>query len=301
MGMKIFFGLLFLLLVVILLSFYWFIPLSNTEFISQFSSSDSILENNSGNLQFYENMRFPTSRISYHINNCSLQKKDDMLRAFEILSSKTILNFYESNIPEITIVCESKNKIEGGLFIAGEGGPVNITKAGEFNIITKGKILLIKESSCPNPNIAIHELLHVLGFDHSSNPNDLMYAISKCDQEINPNVINIINTLYSIPSYPDLAFENVSAVMKGKYMNINISIRNKGFQNAPYSQVLIYTDDKLVKTIDFDPLVVGNGRVITLTNVWISKISIDKVRLIIKADFEELKKRNNEIVLEGKK
>ena len=59
-----------------------------------------------------------------------------------------------------------------GLFIAGEGGPSNITKSGDFSVITHGSILLIKESKCERPNIAIHELLHALGFDHSENPNN---------------------------------------------------------------------------------------------------------------------------------
>ncbi len=52
------------------------------------------------------------------------KKRDNMKRAFQIISDKTVLSFYpvESN-EEISVTCDSRTKIKGGLFIAGEGGP----------------------------------------------------------------------------------------------------------------------------------------------------------------------------------
>ncbi|MFH1326826.1 MAG: CARDB domain-containing protein [archaeon] len=301
MGFKILLSLLFIIIAICLLILYWFIPISTTEFISNYGSSNFSV-GGYPSTQFYQNMRFPTQRISYKIDDCPLQKRDDMLRAFNIIAEKTILSFYESqNNQEITIVCDSKNKIEEGLFIAGEGGPTNITKTGEFNIILHGKILLIKDSSCPNPNIAMHELLHVLGFDHSENPNDIMYPISKCNQEINPFTINLIDTLYSIPNYPDLVFENISAVMHGKYLDLNMSVRNNGFTASPPSNIKIYADDKLVKEVALEPLKIGHGRIISLTNIWITKISVNELKIIIDSNFDELNKGNNQALLKIKK
>ena len=301
MGFKIVLSLLFIIFAVLLLILYWFVPITTTEFRISTESSDFDL-GGEGDLQFYENMRFPMSRISYKIGNCPLQKKDDMLRAFDIISEKTTLSFYEvNNNEEISVFCDSKVKIEEGLFIAGEGGPTNITKAGEFNIITKGKILLIKQSSCPNPNVAIHELLHVLGFGHTKDPNDIMYPISNCGQTIGSDKINLLNLLYSVPSYPDLVFENVSAVMHGKYLDVNMSVRNNGLQDSIKSEIKIYADDKFVKEVEISALEIGHGRIISLTNVWITKISITKLKFVIEYNLEELKKENNKILLEIKK
>jgi len=218
MGWKIFFSFIFILFTISLLILYWFVPFKITEFGMKYGNSNFSLNNESGNMQFYPNMRYPNPKISYQIYDCPLQKEDNMEWAFEILSDMSILSFYPVNYnEEISVTCDSKNKIEEGLFIAGEGGPTNISKAGKFNVIFHGGILLIRESKCEKPNIAIHELLHSLGFNHSSNPNNIMYYISGCGQTIGEDIPELINELYSIPSYPDLSFENVSAVMHGRY------------------------------------------------------------------------------------
>ena len=65
-------------------------------------------------MQFYNNMRFPEPRISYRIENCPLQKADDMKNAFFTIENKTILRFYPvSNNEEILVTCDSKAKFEG--------------------------------------------------------------------------------------------------------------------------------------------------------------------------------------------
>lgn len=299
MGWKIFFSFVFILVTIGLLAIYWFIPFGTNEFVTKSTNSNFSLTNSS--LQFYENMRFPTSQISYKINDCSLQKKDDMKRAFEILSENTILRFYEtSSDEEIIVSCDDKTKIEGGLFIAGEGGPTNVTVAGKYNIITHGKILLIRQSPCPSPNIALHELLHVLGFDHSINEKNVMYPVTDCDQTIGEDVISLIDELYSLPSYSDLEIENATAIMHGNYLDTNISIRNNGFIDAGESKIIIYANGKIIKTIDLEKMPVGRGRVISLTNIWLKTRNVNQLKFVLEGEFSELDEVNNMIVLELK-
>ena len=192
MGVKAFNVLLIAVIILLLFSIYLFIPFNTTDFTSSSSSNSNFSLNNSLNnsLQFYPNMRFPTTEISYRIEDCPLQRSNDMEWAFRIIENETPLNFYPvKSGEEIIITCQDRKEAEGNLFIAGEGGPTNITIAGEFNVIEAGKILLMQDSTCPKPNIAMHELLHVLGFDHSKNPKNIMYEISRCDQTIGEDMI----------------------------------------------------------------------------------------------------------------
>jgi hypothetical protein len=303
MGWKITLSLFFFIFVFLSLFAYWFLPISSSEFISQFRPSTEIIqEAKVGDLQFYNNMRFGESKISYNIGSCPIAKRDEMIRAFELLENQTVLRFYPvAANEEISVICDSKRKVEGGLFIAGEGGPTNITKSGEFNVISRGSIFLFKESACENPNVALHELLHVLGFNHTSNTNDIMYPISKCNQILMDYEIELIDNLYFIPSYPDVSFEGVSASMRGKYLDLNISVRNNGLSESSKSVIEIYAEGSLVKEIDLDALEVGHGRVITLKNVWIGQFNTEELRIYIRSNFDELSKENNEAVLKIEK
>jgi len=290
------------IIIILFLSIYWFIPYDTTEFNTSSNSNFSINASENNTLQFYSNMRFPEANISYKIERCPLKKENDMQWAFDIIENETILNFYQVNYEqEITITCEDTNRFEGDLFIAGEGGPTNITIAGDFNIIESGKILLIRDSLCERPNVPIHELLHVLGFDHSKNSKNIMFEISKCEQTIGDDIIDFINEIYSIPSQPDLLFENASAFMHGKYLDINFSIRNNGLKSSEESVVKIIVDGKEVKSIDVPSIEIGYGREVYMTNIWIKQISVQNVEFIIENDFEELNKINNNVAFEIKK
>ena len=298
-----FFSIVFVFLVIFLLVFYWFIPFNVIEFSDPFGNKNfnSSLNASDSNLQFYENMRYPNQGISYKIHDCPLYKKNNIDQAFGILSNLTVLDFFpvESD-EEISAFCSDKRKVREGLFIAGEGGPINITRTENFNVIFHGEILLIKESECAIPNIGLHEILHALGFDHSFNKNSIMYDVSRCNQEIGQDIINKINEVYSSPSQPDLSFENVSALMRGKYLDANISIRNNGLSESAGAKLIIYADEKSVKEFDIGSLEVGHGTTISLNNIWISKISVSELRFLIDYNLPELKKNNNEKKLEIK-
>ncbi len=296
-GVKIVLGLLFFLLVVGLLIFYWILP-GGFDLSFQPGNANFSVDYGSEEMQFYKNMRFPEPEVSYRIMDCPLQKEDEMEYAFEILGGLTLLNFYPvQSDEEISVTCQSENKMEGGLFIAGEGGPTNITEAGEFSVIHKGKILLIRESKCERPNIALHELLHVLGFKHSSNKRNIMYNVSKCKQVIGDDIPELLNNLYAYPTYPDLVFEDVSAKMEARFLDTNISVRNNGLADAGKSEIIIYVGGKEIKRVDLEPLEIGYGRMIILKKVFVSSLVVDSLEFEIEYDGAELEKENNRIKL----
>ncbi len=301
---KKFLSFIFFLCVLILLVLYWFFPFGTINFGSNAPKhSNFSLINETRGMQFYSNMRFQDKRISYSIEDCTLQKEQDMKQAFDIVQNSTSLEFYETNTnEEIFVTCDSKAKIsDSGLFIAGEGGPTNITVTENFNIITTGTILLYKDSRCERPNIAIHELLHALGFDHSSNQNNIMYNVSKCKQVMSQDIIELINELYSYPVQPDLSFENVSATMQGRFLDFNLTVRNNGLIISEEATIVIYGDDKVIKEFEIKAIDFGKGSMITSTNNRVLNIGYDSLRFFINTSFEELNKDNNEIILDIKK
>lgn len=304
MGWKIVLSLIFFILVVMLLTFYWILPIGKLiEFEISGSGNANFTLNASLNtsMQFYENMRYQSPNISYRIDGCPLAREDEMKRAFVFLETRTILNFYEvGDGEEISVTCEDSVRGERGLFVAGEGGVTNVTVTKNFNVIFNGVVILIRETKCPDPIVGTHELLHALGFDHSDNPNNIMYPTVNCKQTIGDDLIDYISWLYSFPTLPDLSFENTSASMKGRYLGFVITIRNHGLKNSENSTVIIYADNKSIKEFEVETIPIGSGRIITLSNIFVMQRNIKELELFIKYNFEELNKDNNRITLEIK-
>jgi len=305
MGWKIVFSFIFFILVIMLLVFYWILPIGDLiEFkISGPGHANFTLNTSLGQgMQFYDNMRYQSPNISYIIDGCPLAREDEMKRAFDFLETHTMLNFYEVNKEEeISVTCEdSISKGERGLFVAGEGGVTNVTVTENFNVIFNGKVLLLRESNCPNPIVGTHELFHAIGFDHSDNPNNIMYPTVKCKQTIGDDLVNYIGWLYSFPILPDLSFENASASMKGRYINFVITIRNHGLKDSENSTLIVYADNKSVKELEIESIPIGRGRMITLSNIFVMQRNVNELEFFIKYDFEELNKDNNRITLEIK-
>lgn len=302
----VFFSLAIMLIMMSFLTIYYLAPYKDLEFSIKPVNSNFTLnigENNSIETQFYPNMRFPESQISYMIDkDCSLKKKQDMRDAFQIVENLTILKFNEQADAQINISCDENTRFEQGMFIAGEGGPTKIVKAGEFNVILSGMVLLIRDSTCSTPNVAIHELFHVLGFIHSTNPDNIMYNFTKCSQQIGQDSINKINELYSIQSKFDLTFEQqgLSATMSGRYLDLNFTIRNIGLKQSKESAIEISADDKKIKELSLEPLDIGNGKIISVSNIWVTNINPEEIKLVIKNDVEELNKENNIVSFEIK-
>jgi hypothetical protein len=128
-----------------------------------------------------------------------------------------------------------------------------------------------------------------------------MYNTSKCNQNIGQDIVDKINELYSSPSYPDLTFENVSAIMHGKYLDTNITIRNHGLKDSEKTKLIISSGEKIIKETEIDSLKIGYGITMSLNNILVPKINIQELKFLIDSNFSELKKNNNEIKLEIKK
>ncbi len=301
MGLKSVLAFLFILFAAAILTVYWFFPMGSLDFGVDYGTSNFSVGGTNNSMQFYQNMRFPDSEISYRIEDCPIGEEDEFARALNVLEENTVLSFYPvASNEEVYATCDERTEISGGLIVAGEGGPTEITITKNFNVISKGKLILHKNSNCENPNVALHEMLHVLGFDHSENPDNIMYNVSSCGQEMGDDIINTINELYSYPSLADLSFENMSAQMNGRYLDTIIGVRNNGLVKSEEGKIIISADGKNVKELELDPLGVGEGVRITLENVWTGKVSVNEISYEIIYSGEELEKTNNKISLSAK-
>lgn len=128
-----------------------------------------------------------------------------------------------------------------------------------------------------------------------------MYNFSNCKQTIGDDIINLINDLYSVPSYPDLIMTNASVVMNGRYLSLNATIMNFGLKVSGASKLAVLADDKVIKEVEVDGIDVGYGRTLMLKNIFVSQLSVDELKLSIEYLFDELSKDNNIILLKIKK
>ncbi|MFH1358252.1 MAG: matrixin family metalloprotease [archaeon] len=256
--------------------------------------------------QFYPEMKFNHNKITYKIGTgCSDEKKQRMLKAFDILSEKVrYLTFEPSlNNPDIEISCNKKTKenIEDKHFIAGEGGAKEIIKTNRYNIITNGVIYLyddpdFKTIDCEYPNVEMHELMHVFGFDHTSDKESLMFPLlDSCDQTLDYTIISKLISLYAQPNLPDLYFEDIKVVKKGRYLDFNLTIRNSGLIDAEETNIVILEDLKKIDQREINSLNFGAGISLQTTNLKLNSLNPKEIRFIIDMENKiiEIDKNNN--------
>jgi hypothetical protein len=254
---------------------------------------------------FYPNMRFNHANITYYIEpSCSQKRTQIMIKAFSILENKTQhLTFFPKpkEKADILVGCSQDYITEGeNTFRAGEGGPTRFINTTLYYVIAKGKVLLYKEEQCDYPVVELHELLHVFGFDHSENPQDIMYNYSGCNQRINNEVIETLNSLYSKEILPDLYFTEINATKRGRYLDLKTIIRNRGLKDAQETDLVIFSqNNELIKKFVINKTEFGTGRILYAKNIMLPSRSTDKIKFSIdsKNNIKEYYENNNEIIL----
>lgn len=220
---------------------------------------------------FYENMRFPDEKISFFISQaCTETKKRLMKEAFKVLENKTqTLDFYEkkNQDAEIIIGCSEEVIEQGGdMVVAGEGGPTKVINTGLFNVILEGRIFLYSDKECDLPIVEIHELLHVLGFNHSTDEKNIMYPVSSCDQKISEDIIETLTNNYAHETLSDLTITQINATKKGRYLDFAIVVKNVGLKSASGIKLDVLSENKSFDSYDLGALKIGASRLLNVEN-----------------------------------
>ncbi len=255
--------------------------------------------------QFYNNMKFNHNDISYIVNNdCDEEQRKRMERAFKELSDMVgKITFYSTGFsPDIEVSCSNDRgeNVEKNYFVAGEGGAKEIIETGRYYIITNGIIFLYEGNKkwikCPHPNIEMHELLHVFGFDHSDDKKSLMYSyLTSCDQVLDDSIVNELKRLYSEDNLPELYFENFTSIKKGRYLDFNFTIKNSGSVDSGNIILTIMEDDDVLEVRDLGVINFGAGVFLQTTNLRLNQRNPDQIRFIIDREnsIEEINEANN--------
>ena len=258
--------------------------------------------------QFYPNMKFNHKDISYTIeSSCTEKQKQRIQKAFvELQAHVPHIYFIEtSQKPDIDVICSSitKEAITEDYFIAGEGGAKEIVQSGEYNIINDGIIYVYDKQKnskeCDYPNIEMHELLHVFGFDHTEDKNSIMYPfLESCDQVLDDSIIKELNEIYTMQDLADLSFEDIAVVKKGRYLDVNMTVKNIGTIPAEDTNIHFITDDEIVQVYPIEELSFGTGITISITNLRI-KLSSDTIELVLDKEnkIKEIDKKNNKAII----
>ncbi len=256
--------------------------------------------------QFYPNMKFNHNNIGYFIDgSCDENKKERMIQAFKELNKEVpLLTFVPlTRSPDIEISCDENKgkKIDEKHFVAGEGGAKEIIQTDRYNIITEGVILLYDNSklrvkTCDYPNVELHELLHVFGFDHSEDKGNIMYPfIESCNQILDQSIIDQLNQLYSEENLPDLYFDKLEVVKKGRYIDFNLTIKNSGSIKSEEVSLTILDGENIIHERDMGEIEFGAGVTLSTTNLKLKRLNPDQIRFIIDKEdsVREIDETNN--------
>jgi len=247
-------------------------------------------------IQFFPNMRYKESSISYYIEPaCNSKKVSEIKSALDMLADETVLSFFETNVnPEIRYLCSeiAPKPEERAHFVAGEGGPSEIINTTAFAVILTGKVSLFRAGRCVNPQIALHESLHVLGFDHNNDQLSIMFPVTACNQIIDDYLIEEINRLYSISSEPDLLIESVDANKTGRYLNFELIVANIGLDDAEGVILRVIVDNEAVDEFEIGELRIGARRFLNVKNLRIPR-GAEKLVFAVELSGSEISELNN--------
>jgi len=196
---------------VIFAGFYLSNSNKNTEYSDQKQNIEEIKKIPSSNLSQYSDttkIHFDHMPIIYYFSDSVLLDKKDrkkcpehqarrLKNAFAEIEKLTngMVYFQEyENQGDIAINCYGTAIADSVHTLSGEGG-----RTLKGNIIIKGELNFYVHRNCGNyPDLELHEILHVLGFDHVDDKNSIMYPKQvKCDGKIDDSITKELIKIYT--------------------------------------------------------------------------------------------------------
>jgi hypothetical protein len=160
-----------------------------------------------------------------------------------------------------------------------------------------GKVSLFRTDKCEEPQIALHEILHALGFDHNDNPDSIMYPYTSCAQEFDTYISDELDRLYSVPSRPDLVMKSATAKKVGRYLDFEARVTNFGLRNVKNATLFILTDGKKQAEFNLGEIEIGTEKILNVENTRVPR-RFDKLIFQVGSSEVEISMENNKLEVE---
>ena len=123
-----------------------------------------------------------------------------------------------------------------------------------------------------------------------------MYPIlESCDQIIDNSIIDKLIELYAEENYPDLYFENLTVIKKGRYLDFNTTIKNSGIIDSDNASLTITDDQGEVESYLIGNISFGGGIAIQTTNLQLNSRNPTSITFVLDQEnkIKEIDEKNN--------
>ncbi len=175
-----------------------------TSAITQMSSEQKTAANLVAPM-YAKNLRWRDLPIPVYLNQTCSSQRSEILQSIQTWESETVISFVLTDQSDCTncihVNCFTESDVkktgDGKFLVVGQGWPT-FYSLGDFKIISRGLINLYStDVKCIKPIRIIHEFGHVLGLDHSTDENNVMYQHEICSSVVTQDIKDTFQNLYS--------------------------------------------------------------------------------------------------------